>query len=657
MQQAASNGDFAWRPTPEAVARSNLKAFLDRHGLADVDALNARAAADPDWFWDAALRFSEVRFFKPYDRVRDISRGLPWTRWCSGGTTNVVLNTLDKHRGTPAADRPAIVWESEAGVLRTLTYRELDAESCRLAAALSGLGIGPGDAVAIHLPLLPETVAALYGIARIGAVAMPLFSGFGRDAIRQRLVQGEAKAAITVDATLRRGKTVEMKREFDAAAADAPTLRHVLVVRNLGADVPMQAGRDLWWDEATAGQPDRVQTLAVEAEHPFLLIFTSGTSGTPKGVVIPHCGVLGKMTTDMILCADLKAEDRFMWFTDFGWAVGPYTTVACGMQGAVLVMGEGAPDWPDDGRMWRMVQDHRVSILGTAPTAVRSQMRNGPEQLAPYDLASLRVSVSGGEPWTAEAWNWFFEHVGQKRVAMLNWSGGTEVGGGILFGTLLQPVKPCGFTCSIPGMLADVVDERGESVPPGAVGELVLRGPSMGLSRGLWKAPEQYLETYWNDYPGMWKHGDLAVRDEDGIWWVTGRSDDTLKISGKRTGPSEIEGLLNGTGRVSESAAVGIPDAITGQAVACVCVPAPGVEPGAALAQEMAAAVGRGMGRSFHPKRILFVADLPKNRSGKILRRSVKAVLLGDDPGDLSTIANPESIDLLRAAVAAEAAT
>ena len=641
---------FAWHPTPELVANSNLRAFLDRHGLADFAALERRLAAEPEWFWDAVLKFSDLRFPTPYTQVMDTSRGLAWTQWCLGGTTNVVLNTLDRHRGTTTEGKPAIVWEGEPGERRSWSYAELDRESSRLAGALRQRGIGAGDVVAIYLPMLAETVVALYAVLRLGAIAMPLYSGFAAEAIAQRLNEADVRLAITCDGTRRRGQIVDMKAEMDGAARLSPSLKQVIVHRLTGLPSAWEAGRDVWWEAAVGGQADRLETLAVPADSPALLIFTSGTSGKPKGIVVTHCGVLGKMTTDFVLCVDLKPGDRFMWFTDFGWAVAPYTTIACGMQGATLVLGEGAPDFPDEGRMWRMVEEYGVSILGSAPTAIRGLMRRGPEAVARYDLSSLRVTMSGGEPWTEEAWLWFFEHVGKRRLPMLNWSGGTEITGGILCGTVLQPVKPCAFTCSVPGMQADVVDEQGRSTAPGEVGELVLRAPSIGLTRGLWKDPEQYLEIYWSTFPDLWRQGDLAMRDADGQWYVTGRSDDTLKISGKRTGPSEIEGLLTGTGLVSEAAAVGLPDPISGQAVACVCVPGPNATPDAALAKAMADAVAKGLGRSFRPKRIVFVADLPKNRSLKILRRTVKAVLLNEDPGDLSTLLNPESVAALRQA-------
>ena len=644
--------EIVWRPDPAVVRDSNVMAFARSVGCAGYDELAARASADPDWFWDAVLTWGDVRFTKPYTKVRDLSDGPEWARWCVGGETSLVLNTLDRHRGSATEAKPAVAWESETGERRTWTYAELDGESCRMAAALTSLGIVSGDVVGIYMPMVPETLAALYAILRIGATAMPLFSGFGADALAYRLAEGGARAVFTVDATRRRGRTVAVKAELDKALAACPTVRHVIVQPTLGVDVPWTEGRDHRWPDLTAGRPDRTDALAVAAEHRSILLFTSGTTGKPKGIVLTHCSVLGKMITDLYLCMDLKPDDRFMWFTDFGWAVGPFVAIATHMRGACLVIAEGTPDFPDQGRMWRLAEQHGVTILGTAPTAVRTMMSEAPDAPDAHDLSKVRVNVSGGEPWTEEAWMWFFEKVGKRKVPMLNWSGGTEIGGGILCGTVLQPVKPCAFTCSILGMEADVVDAEGNSVPAGVEGELVMRAPSIGLTRGMWNDPELYLDTYWRTFPGLWRHGDLAVRDGDGMWWVRGRADDTLKIAGKRAGPSEVEDLLLATGRLADAAAVGLPDPISGQAVACVCVPAPGVAADEALVARLKDAVAAGLGKPFRPRDVLFVPELPKNGSGKIVRRAIKAVLTGGDPGDLSTLANPESLGPLRQVVA-----
>jgi acetyl-CoA synthetase len=366
--------------------------------------------------------------------------------------------------------------------------------------------------------------------------------------------------------------------------------------------------------------------------------------------VITHVGVATKLSYDMQLHMDFGAADRLIWLTDFGWVVGPMTMVGPLIAGGSIVLAEGGPDWPDKGRMWRLAAAHEATVLGVAPTSVRTLMRHGADEVRKHDLSRLRLAASTGEPWTDEAWMWLFENVLRGAAPIINWSGGTEIGGGILCGTTIHPLKPCALSAPVPGMGADVVDEKGDSVGPGEVGELVLRIPSIGLTKGLYKDPERYLETYWSMYPGMWRHGDWASRDADGQWFVHGRSDDTLKISGKRTGPAEIEGLVMATGKVSEAAAIGLPDPIKGQSVMCVCVAAPGVAADATLAAEVEQAVVDGMGKSFRPGRVLFVPDLPKTRSMKIMRRVVRALVLGDPPGDLSSLSNPESIDTLKQA-------
>jgi acetyl-CoA synthetase len=384
------------------------------------------------------------------------------------------------------------------------------------------------------------------------------------------------------------------------------------------------------------------------ADDPFLLMFTSGTSGKPKGVVHSHCGFPVKTALDLSICMDLKPQDRFLWMSDMGWLVGPMLVFGGLLVGSTVVLAEGAPNYPQPDRLWRLVERHRVTYLGLAPTVARLSMALGDAELAQRDLSSLRVIVSTGEPWTPEAWQWTFERVGQRRVPLLNFSGGTEMGG-ILTGTVIHPLKPCAFAGPVPGTGADVVDADGKSVACGATGELVMRTPSIGLTRGLWHDRERYLQSYWSRLPNLWVHGDFASRDADGMWYVHGRSDDTLKIAGKRTGPSEIEALLMGTELLLDAIAIGTPDAVKGTAVVCVCVPRPGIDREAAV-KTLSAAVVAGLGGAFRPAEVLLVADVPRTRNMKAMRRVVRAAWLGEDPGDLSTLVNPESVQAIRAA-------
>lgn len=643
-----SGESIAWTPDAATIAQANLTGFLRALGAANYDELLARADAEPEWFFDALLKYLDYRFYRPYTRVLDESRGAPWTRWCAGGTTNVVLNALDRWRGTPTYAKTALAWEGEDGARRDFSYRELDREVCRCAGALRSLGLGRGDVIAIYLPNLPEAMIAMLAAAKIGAIVMPLFSGFGADALLARLELGGAKALITADGTSRRGKPVDAKAIADEAAAQAASLRHVIVCRRAGNAVAWFEGRDHWWHELLAAQPDEAPTEEMDADAPYLLVFTSGTTGTPKGVVHAHAGFPAKIVMDLALCMDFKASDRLLWMSDMGWVVGPLIVYATPIMGGTLVLAEGAPNYPDPERMWRLVAEHKVSFLGIAPTTARTFIAQGSQPWKNYDLSALRVIASSGEPWTPEAWWWLFERVGGRRVPLLNFSGGTEMMG-ILACCLLRPLKPCAFNTPVPGTGADVVDERGRSLPPGAVGELVMRRPVMGLTRSLWRDDARYLENYWSTWKDVWHHGDFASRDADGHWYIHGRSDDTLKIAGKRTGPAEIEALAMATGRLGEAAAIGVPDPIKGAALVLVCVAKPGVEAGAALEEELVRAVTHGLGTPFKPKAVLFVPDLPKTRNLKIMRRVIRAAYLGENPGDLSSLVNPESIGEIRA--------
>lgn len=641
-----SGKEFVWYPSDQVKRDANWTAFIRATGMPDYPALVSRSSSDPDWFWKQLIRFLDFRFYKPYEKVRDLSRGLPHAEWCVGGTTNFVLNALDKRTPEERA-RLAIVWEGEDGEVRRWTYDELDAETCRVAAGLSALGIRKGDVVGVCMPLVPELVAAFLGIAKVGGITLPLFSGFGPEALSTRLQDGGAVALFTIDGTLRRGRPGAMKAVVDEALANVPTLKHVIVARRLKTQTPMTQGRDIWWEEFTAGHSPKAQTMEVEAEHPLMLIYTSGTTGRPKGIVHTHCGLPIKATQDAQLDWEFKPGSRVMWMADFGWMGGPKVIIGCLMTGSTAVLVEGAPDYPESSRFWRLIQDHGVTIVGIPPTLARSMRRYGDNVPKSFDLSSLQIIVSGGEPSDAESWMWVFNNIGGGRVPIMNSSGGTEVCS-IIATNILYPLKPGCFHGSVLGCGADVVDAVGNSVAPGEIGELAMREASIGRTRGLWKDPERYLKSYWEQIPGIWVHGDLASRDMDGCWYLHGRSDDTIKVAGKRVGPAEIEELLLATRLVSEAAAVGIPDSVKGSAVVCVTIPAPGQAPGDQLAQELSAAIVRGMGSSFRPQRVLFVSDLPRNRTMKVMRRVIRNVLAGESLGDLSSLANPGAIEELR---------
>jgi len=656
--------DIAWRPDPALAAASNLGVFMRSVGVANQAELERRADADPAWFHDAFLRHIDFRFYRPYTQVLDDSRGAAWARWCVGGTTNVILNALDRWRGTPTYARRALHWIGEDGGSREFTYRDLDHAVCRFAHGLRSLGVQRGEVVAIYLPNIPEAVIAMLAVPKIGAIAMPLFSGFGAEAIAARLAISRAKVLIASDAALRRGRPTDTKAIADEALAGAPGVGHVIVVRRFGTPVNWVEGRDRWWHDVTAqcdaqDPAEAVPTEEMVADERYLLIFTSGTSGKPKGVAHTHCGFPVKCAIDLGLMQDYRPQDCLLWMSDMGWVVGPMLVYGVPVMGGSFMLVEGAPNFPDPDRMWRLCAEHRVSYLGIAPTTVRTFMAQGSDPAARFDLSALRIVISSGEPWTPDAWRWCFEHVCARRVPILNFSGGTEMIG-IVMTSVVEPIKPCTFNAVVPGIGADVYEEpvedasgerpAGRRAAPGAVGELVMRGRTIGLTRSLWDDDERYLETYWRTWPQVWHHGDFASRDAEGFWRIHGRSDDTLKIAGKRTGPAEVEALLMGTGRLAEAAAIGVPDPVKGSALVCVVAVKPGVAGDDALAEELIDSVVHGLGVPFRPKAIAFVPELPKTRNLKIMRRVIRAAWLGESPGDVSSLVNPDSIEPIRRA-------
>ncbi|MGH2514547.1 MAG: AMP-binding protein, partial [Ktedonobacterales bacterium] len=619
---------IAWRPSAEYLEKSRLRRFMQRHDIADYAALLARADADPTWFWDAVSDDLGLVWQKPYTQVMDTSRGIPWTKWYVGGQFNYVATALDKHAEGDAASRTAVIWEGEDGEVRRYTYAELQALTNRAANALTSLGVGKGDRVAIYMPMLPETVAATLACGKLGAIYMPCFSGYGAEAVATRLRDGGAKVVITADGYSRRGKLVPMKATADGAVAESPFVEHVLVVRRTGGDVPWTAGRDVWWHELVDGQSPDCATLATEAEDPYMLIYTSGTTGKPKGAVHVHCGFPIKGAQDMAHLFDVQPGDTFFWLTDIGWMMGPWAISGALMLGATLAIYDGTPDYPAPDRLWDFAARHGVTIMGIAPTVIRSLMTHGDELVRRHDLSRLRIIGASGEPWNSAPWHWAFEVVGGGRCPIINYSGGTEISGGIVGCTTITPIKPCSFSGPVPGMAADVVDENGQPVRK-QVGELVIRQPWPGMTRGFWQAPERYEAAYWGRFPGLWVHGDFAVIDNDGFWYILGRSDDTIKVAGKRLGPAEVESAAVAHPSVGEAAAIGVPHAVKGEAVVVFVVLRPGLEPSEGLRDEIRGEIVKALGPALKPESVLFTRQLPKTRNGKVLRRLIRARHLG----------------------------
>ncbi len=634
--------EVVWRPSPKTWERANVVRLMRRHGIESYRELVHRSIEDPEWFWPAAIEDMGLELFQPWRQLVDLSRGPEFATWLVGAKLNVAWNCVHRHAAGPRAGEEAAVFRGEDGSRSSYTFAELSDAAIRLAEGLLALGVEQGDRVAIYLPMSPQAAIAAHACAHIGAVQVPIFSGFAAPSVATRLADAEATVVITADGSLRRGRLVAMKETVDEALAEAPSVRHVIVWQRLGRrDVPMRPGRDLTWEEAVSGSSGMTEAFPLDSEHPYLLAYTSGTTGRPKGVVHVHGGFLVSIAREVCYQADAHPEDVILFATDMGWIMGPWTVVGGGAMGSALVFVEGAPDWPPD-RLWRLIEEERVTILGCSPTLVRALIPHGEPK---HDLSSLRVIVTTGEPWNPDPYMWLHEKVGGGRCPIINCSGGTEVGACFLSPTPAMPIKACSLGFPALGMAVDVVDEQGRSlVGTGEVGELVCRKPFPGMTRGFWHDPERYLETYWRRFPGVWTHGDWASVDEEGYWYLHGRSDDTLNIAGKRIGPAEIESAAVSHPAVAEAAAVGIPHPVKGEVAWVFCVLVPGRAGCESLALEVRSLIAAQLGKAFAPERVVFVPALPKTRSAKIVRRAVRAAVLGEDPGDLSSLENPEVV-------------
>jgi acetyl-CoA synthetase len=495
-----------------------------------------------------------------------------------------------------------------------------------------------------------EIVVAMLAIAKIGGIILPLFSGYGAGAIASRLSDADAKALFTSDGSIRRGEVINMKVTADRAVAKVPSLDHMIVLNKANLAVEMVAGRDHWWHELVEAQSEAAETEITDAEQVLMIIYTSGTTGRPKGAVHTHCGFPIKAAQDMAFGTDLHPGQRLYWMTDMGWMMGPWLVFGAMILGSTYLLYDGAPDYPGPDRLWEIVERHRITTLGISPTLIRTLMPSGEEPIRSHDLSSIRFFASTGEPWNLDPWMWLFEKVGHGKRPIINYSGGTEISGGIVMGNPILPLKPTAFSAPCPGIAADVFDENGQSVR-NQVGELVIKSPWIGMTRGFWRDPGRYEDTYWSRWPDVWVHGDFAVVDTDGQWYILGRSDDTIKVAGKRLGPAEIESILVGHPAVVEAAAVGVPDDLKGNVVVVFCVLTGGYPPSDELRDELINSIVSSLGKPLAPGDVFFVTDLPKTRNAKVMRRMIRAAYLRKDPGDTSSLVNPESLKGIQEAI------
>ncbi len=638
--------DVVWSVDQSEAAATNTARFMTEQWIVDFDELVERSARDPEWFWPAAIEFLGLPFDPPWHTVRDTSRGHPWATWFLGSGFNLSVACVDRWADEDP-DRVALRSQRENGQTRELSFGELADRVGRLAGAMSSLGVGRGDAVAVYLPMSEEAVVSLLAVARIGAICIPVFSGYAAEAVANRLQDPKPALLICANAFERRGKRVAMKETADAAVDRVGGIERILVVDYIhGIDTPTTAGRDHWWHEVVA-DAEPMTAHRTWAEDPVMIAYTSGTTGRPKGAVHVQAGLTVKVASEGAFHFDVKKDDVLMWATDMGWIMGPWMVIAGLANGSAIAVYDGAPDYPGPDRLWAVAATLGVTILGVSPTLIRALQPHGTGVARTHDLTALRMFGSTGEPWNPEPWWWLFEGIGEGKRPIINISGGTEIGACILASHLLQGLKPTALGGRALGVDADVYDDEGKPVR-GEVGELVIRGSWPGMTRGFWGEPDRYMETYWSRFADTWVHGDWASIDEDGFWYLHGRSDDTLNSAGKRIGPAEIESAAVALDEVVMAAAIGMPHEIKGESIALYVVPAPGVNPDDALTERLGQACADALGKAFRPEVIRWVGDLPRTRSQKIMRRVVRAFVLGDDPGDLTTLENPEALQGLK---------
>ncbi len=624
-----------YEPPRELVENSNIMAFMKKYNIQTLEELLNRAK-DLDWYWGEMAK--ELEWFKPFERVLDESQA-PFFKWFTGGLFNIVHNCLDRHMRTEVKDKIAYIYHSEPGEREVWTYTRLYQEVNKLANALKKLGVKKGDRVTIYLPMIPQLPVAMLACAKIGAIHSVVFSGFSSISLRDRIQDAEAKVLITADGGYRRGKLVTLKANSDPALAECPSIEHCIVYKRAGNPVDMKPGRDLWWHELTETEATECPTEQLDPEDMLYILYTSGTTGKPKGVVHVHGGYAVGTYTTMKFVFDIKPDDIYWCAADIGWVTGhSYIVYGPLLNGATSIIYEGAPDYPAPDRWWSIIEQEKATILYTSPTAIRMFMRFGEEYPAKHNLSSLRLLGSVGEPINPEAWRWYRKNIGGNRVPIMDTWWQTETGAHVISPLPITPLKPGSATKPLPGYSADVVTQDGNSIKPGENGFAVITRPWPSMLRTLYKDPERYIQAYWSRFTGKYLTGDSCTIDEDGYFWFRGRADEVLNVAGHRLGTAEIESALVAHPAVAEAAVIGIPDEIKGDVPKAYVTLKVGYQPSEALAEELKKWVAQEIGPIARPESIEFRDKLPKTRSGKIMRRLLKAEALGKPVGDISTL-------------------
>ncbi|MFC7073213.1 AMP-binding protein [Halovenus rubra] len=667
--------EVVYEPPAELLEESNVAEFMREHGIDDFETLHRRSVTDIegvdasglDWFWGEVVDHLGLEFDEPYDAVRNASDGPQFTDWYPGGTLNIAHNVVDRHAAPDSPNRNSVatIWEGEDGDVREITYHDLHRQANQVANALDERGIGVGDTVGLYMPMVPEVASILYGCFKVGAIAVPIFSGFGVDATATRIEDAECEILFTGDGFYRRGDKITLKGAADEAIEEAGYVEQTIVYERLGSvrpnssgtqsgdkttdqpvEIPWDGDRDEWWSEAVETQDDTFETRSLPSSQESMLLYSSGTTGKPKGIVHTHAGGLVQPAKELYFSFDHQPSDRFFWVSDIGWMMGPWTLIGNHAFGGTIFMYEGAPDHPEPDRFWDMIDRHGLTVFGISPTAIRALQKHGDEWLEGHDLSTLRLLGSTGEPWDSESWHWFYENIGNGETPIMNISGGTEI-----FGCFLQPLpthslKPGTLGGPALGMDVDIVDASGDSIQEtNDQGYLVTNSSAPSMTKSLWSGDERYLEEYWSRFEDMWDHGDWAQKDEDGFWFLHGRSDDVLNVAGRKVGPAEVEGALIDHESVNAAAAIGADDDTKGTAVISYVILESGYEETEALRSDLRSQVGDELGKPFMPREVLFVDEFPKTQSGKIVRRLIQSVYEGEEMGDLSSIENPDALD------------